>query len=90
MANRTRKNSTQSIFFLNITRRQAISHVAKFCHVLGHGSMIKLMVFIFIKCFLANQNQLFYIKVKLHVFQNNSILVYYKFITIITNQTRDK
>ena len=41
-------------FFFNITRRQAISHVAKFCHVLGHGSMIKLMVFIFIKCFLAN------------------------------------
>ena len=39
MVNRTRINSAQWIFF-NIIRRQAISPVAKFNHVLGRGFMI--------------------------------------------------
>ena len=33
MVNRRRINSAQSIFFLNITRSQAITPVAKFYHV---------------------------------------------------------
>ena len=43
MVNRTHINSAQSIyiFFLNITRRQAISPVAKFHHVLGRSFMIQ-------------------------------------------------
>ena len=48
----------------NITRRQAISLVAKFHHVLWRGFMIQRVNLIFIKCLSANQNQLFYIKVK--------------------------
>ena len=51
------------IFFGNITRRQAISPVAKFHHVLGCGFMIQWVILIFIKCFSANQNQLFYTSV---------------------------
>ena len=47
----------------NITRRQAISPVAKFHHLLGHGFMIQRVIMIFIKCLSANQNQLFYKKV---------------------------
>ena len=57
MVNRTRINSAQSIFFWNITRRQAISPVAKFHHVLGRGFMIQRVTFIFIKGLSANQNQ---------------------------------
>ena len=49
--------------FFNITRRQAISPVAKFHHVLGTGFMIQRVILIFIKCLSANQNQLFYMKV---------------------------
>ena len=63
MVNRPCKNSAQSIFFWNITRRQAISPVAKFHHVLGRGFMIQRVILIFIKCLSANQNQLFYMKV---------------------------
>ena len=63
MVNRTRINSAQSIFFLDISRRQAISVVAKCHHVLWHGFMIQRVILIFIKCLLANQNQLFYMKV---------------------------
>ena len=47
--------------FGNITCRQAISPVTKFCYVLGHGYMIQRVILIFIKCLSANQNQLFYI-----------------------------
>ena len=61
--NRTHINSAQSIFFWNITRRQAISPVAKFHHVLGHGFMIRWVILIFIQCLSANQNQQFYKKV---------------------------
>ena len=60
--NRTRIKSAQEIFF-NITRRQAILPVANFHHVLGRGLMIRRVILIFIKCFSANQNQLFYMKV---------------------------
>ena len=49
--------------FLNITRRQAITPVAKFRYLLGHGFMIQRVILIFIKCHSANQNQLFYMKV---------------------------
>ena len=49
--------------FWNIARRQAISSVPKFDHVLGCGFMIQLMILIFIKCLSANQNRLFNIKV---------------------------
>ena len=49
--------------FWNITRPQAISPIAKFHHVLGRGFMIQGVILIFIKCFSANQNQLFYMKV---------------------------
>ena len=58
MVNRTRINLAQSI-----TRRQAISPIAKSYHMLGRGLMIQQVILIFIKCFLANQNQLFYINV---------------------------
>ena len=44
--NRTSINSTQSIFFWNITRRQAISPVAKFHHVLRRGFMIQRVILI--------------------------------------------
>ena len=40
MVNRTLINSAQSIFLGNITRRQAISLIAKFRHVLERGFMI--------------------------------------------------
>ena len=46
----------------NITRSQAVSPVVKFRHVLGRGFMIHWVILIFIKCLLADQNQLFYIK----------------------------
>ena len=49
--------------FWNITRRQAISPVAKFHYMLGGDFMIQRMILIFIKCISANQNQLFYMKV---------------------------
>ena len=63
MVNRARINSAQSIFFLNITRHQAISSVSKFDQVLGRGLMIQQVILIFIKCVSANQNRLFYMKV---------------------------
>ena len=65
IVNRTRINSAQTIFFLeyHITRRQAISPIAKFHHVLGRGFMIQRVILIFIKCLSANQIQLFYMKV---------------------------
>ena len=47
MVNRTRIKSAQSIFFWNITRRHAISPVAKFHDVLGHGFMIQRVILIF-------------------------------------------
>ena len=49
MVNHTRINFAQSIFFWNITRRQAISPVAKFYHVLGRGFMSLRVILIFIK-----------------------------------------
>ena len=49
--------------FRNITRRQAISPIAKFHHVLEHGLMIQWVILIFMKCFSVNQNQLIYMKV---------------------------
>ena len=70
MVNRTHINSAQSIFLLEITRRQAISSAAKFYHVLTRGFMIQRVIFIFIKCLSANQNQLFYMKV---IYNNLSI-----------------
>ena len=45
-------------FFWNITRRQAISPIAKSHHMLRHDSMIQRVILIFIKCFSVNQNQL--------------------------------
>ena len=63
IVNHTRINSAQSIFFWNITRRQAISSVAKFHHVLGRSFMIQWVILIFIKCLSANQNRLLYMKV---------------------------
>ena len=63
MVNSARINYAQSIFFWNITRRQTISPVAKSRHVLVRGFMIHRVIFIFIKCRSANQNQLFYMKV---------------------------
>ena len=56
-------NSVHSIFFCHITRRQAISPVAKFHCVLERGFMIQRVILIFIKCLSANQIQLFYKKV---------------------------
>ena len=47
MVNRTRINSAQSIFFWNITRRQAVSPVAKLHYVLGRGFMIQRVILIF-------------------------------------------
>ena len=49
-----------------VTRRQAISPVAKFHHVLGRGFMIQRMILIFIKCLSPNQNRLFYNESILH------------------------
>ena len=49
--------------FFNITRRQALTHVAKSHQVLGRGFMIQRVILIFIKCLSANQNQLFNKKV---------------------------
>ena len=54
IVNRTRIN-----IFWNITRRQTISPVAKFLHVLGLGFMIQRVILIFIKFLSAKQNQLF-------------------------------
>ena len=51
------------VIFWKITRRQAISPVAKFHHVLGRGFKIQRVILIFIKCLSANQNQQFYMKV---------------------------
>ena len=60
MMNRARINSTQSIFLEYITRRQVISPVDKFHHVLGRGFMIqRVTLMIFIKCLSATQNQYF-------------------------------
>ena len=61
IVNRTRINSAQTIFFweYHITRRQAISPIAKFHHVLGRGFMIQRVILILIKCLSANQIQLF-------------------------------
>ena len=42
--------------FWNISRRQAITPVAKFRHVLGRGFMIQRVILIFIKNFSGNQN----------------------------------
>ena len=42
--------------FWNISRRQAITTVAKFRHVLGRGFMIQRVILIFIKNFSGNQN----------------------------------
>ena len=58
----THKFCAVDIFF-NITRRQAISPVAMFHHVLGRGFMIQRVILIFFKCLSANQNRLFYMKV---------------------------
>ena len=44
--NRTRINSSQSIFFWNITSRQAVSTHAKFYHVLRRGFMIQRVILI--------------------------------------------
>ena len=44
--------------FWNIIRRQAISPVSKFHHVLRRGFMIQRVILIFIKCLSAIQNQL--------------------------------
>ena len=63
MVNRMRIHSVQSIIFWNITRRQAISPVAKSHHVLGRGFTIQRVILSVIKCLSANQNQLFYMKV---------------------------
>ena len=41
MVNHTCINSAQWIFLWNIARRQAISPVAKFHHMFGHGFMIQ-------------------------------------------------
>ena len=49
--------------FWNITHCQAISPVAKFHHILGHGFMIQQVISIFIKCLSANLYKLFYMKV---------------------------
>ena len=49
--------------FWNTTRRQAISAVGKFCHVLGRGFVIQRVIFIFIKSLSDNQNPLLYMKV---------------------------
>ena len=46
MLSRTRINSARFIF-LDITRRQAISPVAKFRHVLKRGFMIQRVIFVF-------------------------------------------
>ena len=63
MVNRSRINFAQSIFFSNITRRQAISPVAKWHQVLGRGFRVQRVILIFIKCLSANQNQQIYMKV---------------------------
>ena len=42
--------------FWNISRRLAISPVAKFCHVLGRGLMTQRVILIFIKC-LSGQSE---------------------------------
>ena len=48
--NLTRINFRSRYFFWNITRRHAISPVAKFHHVLGRDFVIQLVILIFIKC----------------------------------------
>ena len=54
--------------FWNITHRQAISPVAKFDHLLGHGFMIQRVILILSNVSMsANQNQLFYMKVLYNV-----------------------
>mgnify|MGYP003690464617 CR=1 FL=1 len=49
--------------FWNITRRQGMSPVARFHHVLGRSFVIQRVILIFIKCLSVNQNQLIYMKV---------------------------
>ena len=49
--------------FWNFNRRQAMSPIAKFHHVVGRGFMIQRVIFIFIRYFLASQNKIFYVKV---------------------------
>ena len=56
MVIRTPINSAQSIFFGNITCRQAISPVAKFHHVLGRGFMIQQVMLVFIKCLIQSES----------------------------------
>ena len=56
----------------NITRCK--SH-----HVLGRGLMIQRMILIFIKCFSANQSQLFNTKVKYLFLQHRELYIYYHF-----------
>ena len=51
------------IFFWNITRRQALSPITKFPHVLGCDIMIQRVILILIKCLSGNQHQLFYMEV---------------------------
>ena len=63
MVNCMRINSYESIYFWNINRRQAISPVAKFHHMLGRGFMIYWVILIFIECLSANQCQPLYMKV---------------------------
>ena len=48
----------RSRYFWKITRRQALSPVTKFHHVLGRGFMVKRVILIFIKCLLSNHNRL--------------------------------
>ena len=68
MVNCTRINSAPSIFFWNITRRQAISPVAKFHHMLGCGFIIQRVILIFIKCLSANQNHYFTLKYNIYTY----------------------
>ena len=62
--------------FLNITRRQAISPVAKFHHVLGRGFMTQQVILIFIKCLSANQNlRINYFTLKYNIFYYQIVLI---------------
>ena len=47
------------------SRRQAISPVAKFHHLLGRGFIIQRVILIFIKCLSANQNHSDWIKINI-------------------------
>ena len=53
--------------FLNITHRQAISPVAKFYHLRGHGFLIQLLILIFMKWHIsANRINFFTCKYNYH------------------------